>query len=256
MNRANILAALAAAFALAAAALFSGACRQGNAPPAPGDELAQLGAAVAAAQLTLPLARLACEALPGEGERQQCQADLDPLDDALRVAGGVVRTGETCRASGEAACLTSALDEARRLLPLLTRAPGAPPAASSSAAPAPASAVSRLRALAVVGKTLAPIGAAACTALPAPGDQASCQGTLAALRTALGLAQGALAAADQCTAADAACLDAAEDEARRQLPELERLAVAVEALARSQPVSSDPYAARDILRQMRPAASR
>lgn len=255
MNRANILAAIAAVFALAAAALFSGACRQGNAPPAPGDELAQLGAVVQAAQLTLPLARLACEALPGEGERQQCQADLDPLDDALRVAGGVVRTGETCRASGEAACLTSALDEARRLLPLLTRAPGAPPAASSSAAPAPASAVSRLRALAVVGKTLAPIGATACAALPAS-DQATCQGTLAALRTALGLAQGALAAADQCTAADAACLDAAEDEARRQLPELERLAVAVEALARSQPVSSDPYAARDILRQMRPAASR
>ena len=255
MNRANILAAIAAVFALAAAALFSGACRQGNAPPAPGDELAQLGAAVAAAQLTLPLARLACEALPGEGERQQCQADLDPLDDALRVAGGVVRTGETCRASGEAACLTSALDEARRLLPLLARAPGAPPAASSSGAPAPASAVSRLRALAVVGKTLAPIGAAACAALPAS-DQTACQGTLAALRTALGLAQGALAAADQCTAADAACLDAAEDEARRQLPELERLAVAVEALARSQPVSSDPYAARDILRQMQPAASR
>lgn len=255
MNRANILAAIAAAFALVGAVLLSGACRQGNAPPAPGDELAQLGAAVAAAQLTLPLARLACEALPGEGERQQCQADLDPLDDVLRVAGGVVRTGETCRASGEAACLTSALEEARRLLPLLARAPGAPPAASSSAAPAPASAVSRLRALAVVGKTLAPIGAAACAALPAS-DQGACQGTLAALRTALGLAQGALAAADQCTASDAACLAAAEGEARRQLPELERLAVAVEALARSQPVSSDPYAARDILRQMRPAASR
>lgn len=254
MNRANILAAIAAVLALVGAVLLSGACRQGTTPPAPGDELAQLGAVVQAAQLTLPLARLACEALPGEGERAQCQADLDPLDDALRVAGGVVRTGEACRASGEAACLTAALEEARRLLPLLAQAPGAPPAASSSSA-APASSTSRLRALAVVGKTLAPIGATACSALPAS-DQAACQGTLAALRTALGLAQGALAAADQCTASDAACLDAAEGEARRQLPELERLAVAVEALARSQPPSADPYAARDILRQMRPAASR
>ena len=126
MTRADALAALAALSALGAALLLSGACRQGTTPAAPGDELAQLGAVVQAAQLTLPVARLTCEALPGEQERQQCQSDLDPLDDALRVAGGVVRSGEVCRSQGDAACVASALDEARRLLPELRRLSGVP----------------------------------------------------------------------------------------------------------------------------------
>ena len=125
MTRANLLALLSALCALAGALLLSGACRTA-APAAPGDELAELGAVVQAAQLTLPVARLTCEALPGEQERQQCQSDLDPLDDALRVAGGVVRSGEVCRSQADAACVASALDEARRLLPELRRLSGVP----------------------------------------------------------------------------------------------------------------------------------
>lgn len=227
-------------------------------PSGPDDELAQLGRLVDAAAPMLLAGRIACQALP-PADRADCDGTLDALDFLATEAGGIVRAGEACRQGGDAACLAASMSEARRLLPELQRLLGGAPASSSaappsssSAAPAPASSTSRLRAVVVVARTLAPLGATACAALPAS-DQATCQGTLAALRTALVQGQGVLAAADRCPAADVACLAAAEAEARRQLPELERLAGQVEALARSQPASSDPYAARDILRQMRPA---
>lgn len=247
--------ALVAPFAFVA----SGGCaalRSPSGPPGPDDELAQLGRLVDAAAPMLLAGRIACQALP-PADRPDCDGTLDALDFLATEAGRIQKSGETCRQGGDEACVVAAIGEARRLLPELQRLLGGAPASSSAAPPpspsaAPASSTSRLRALAVVGKTLLPLGVTACAALPAS-DQTGCQGTLAALRAALVQGQGALAAADQCPAGDAACLAAAEATAGRQLPELERLAVAVEALARSQPASSDPYAARDILRQMRPA---
>lgn len=144
------------------------------------------------------------------------------------------------------------------LVAVACRFPGptspAPAGSASTEASSTPPALSRLRALVSVARPLLSIAGLACLALPEPSDRSTCQATVAALRAALGLAQGALATADTCEEADRACLEAVEAEAARQIPELERLAYQVEELSRGEPVSEDPYAVRDILRQMRAAA--
>lgn len=111
-----------------------------SAEPLPADALGELAAGIEDAERALVVGTLACEVVREE-ERGACLAQLDDLQAVVRVARGVQVTGETCRRTGEAECLTSALEQARSLLPDLRRALAArtvsssAPSASGSAVP-------------------------------------------------------------------------------------------------------------------------
>lgn len=107
-----------------AVALLAFVALRHAAPPtseAPADALGELGAGVTDAERALLVGQLACEAV-AEEERGACLSRLDELQATVRIARGVQVTGETCRRSGEAECLTTALEQARSLLPELRRA--------------------------------------------------------------------------------------------------------------------------------------
>lgn len=108
--------------------------------PLPADALGELAARIEDGERALLVGQLACEAVREE-ERGACVAQLDDLQAVVRVARSIQVTGETCRRTGEAECLTSALEQARSLLPDLRRALAArsvnssAPSASGSAVP-------------------------------------------------------------------------------------------------------------------------
>ena len=101
---------------------------------APADALGELGAVAEDAERALIVGQLACEAVDAE-ERGACLSRLDDLQAIVRIARGVQVTGETCRRDGQAECLTSALEQARALVPELRRAVAVLAAPKASAAP-------------------------------------------------------------------------------------------------------------------------
>ena len=120
-----------------AVALLAFVALRHAAPPtseAPADALGELGAGVTDAERALLVGQLACEAV-AEEERAPCLSRLDELQATVRIARGVQVTGETCRRNGEAECLTSALEQARALVPELRRAVAVLAAPKASAAP-------------------------------------------------------------------------------------------------------------------------
>jgi hypothetical protein len=122
---------------------------------------------------------------------------------------------------------------------------GSPPApAGSSSADTAASppALSRMRVIVSAVRPLLGLANIACLALPAPDDRSTCQSSVAALRALLGIADGVLTTAASCGEADRACLEAAEAEAERRLPELEQLAGQIEQLAQG----ADPGALQQL----------
>ena len=120
-----------------AVALLAFVALRHAAPPtseAPADALGELGALVEDGERALLVGQLACEAV-AEEERAPCLSRLDDLQAIVRIDRGVQVTGETCRRNGEAECLTSALEQARALVPELRRAVAVLATPKASAAP-------------------------------------------------------------------------------------------------------------------------
>lgn len=126
-----------------AVALLAFVALRHAAPPtgeAPADALGELGALVEDGERALLVGQLACEAV-AEEERGACLSRLDDLQATVRIARGVQVTGETCRREQQAECLTSALEQARALVPELRRAVAALAAPKASAAPSASTAL-------------------------------------------------------------------------------------------------------------------
>lgn len=106
-------------------------------PPKPvsDDALKALRQAVAMAELTLPFAKAACEAIRDDSGREKCIASLTVVPDARAI----LDAADAC-ASGDRECRAKSEDAARAILPRILPLASAPhPSASASHPPPPPS---------------------------------------------------------------------------------------------------------------------
>ncbi len=101
------------------ALILSGACQLPGLKTTPptGDELDQLEANHARADLVLGVTRLGCQAFEEPQDRDTCISSIAGIDRALDVGRSIVATAKTCRAAGDEVCHLEQLRQAKEILP-------------------------------------------------------------------------------------------------------------------------------------------
>lgn len=115
----RIVALVSIAIIVPMALILSGACQLPGLKTAPptGDELDQLEAKLARADIALGVSRLGCQAFEEPQDRDTCISSLAGIDRALDLGRSIVATAKTCRAAGDEVCRLEQLRQAKEILP-------------------------------------------------------------------------------------------------------------------------------------------